>query len=248
MVQLNQKPPSPEIATVLSLPVHLLSDYTSWLIARIHQKLGTHVVTINAEMAILAEKEPNLANIINKAELVVPDGAGIIFYLRLRGKKQKRSPGIELAESLLNRLGQLSQPPEVCFYGGSPQTAATAATVWQQRLPNLPILSQHGYLSAEEQKQWQKTLQQKQPQVIFVGLGVPRQELWIQENRFLCPNSIWIGVGGSFDIWSGNKSRAPMWLRNNNLEWSYRLYQEPWRWKRMLALPQFFWRSLLIRE
>ena len=97
-------------------------------------------------------------------------------------------------------------------------------------------------------KQWQETLQQQQPQVIFVGLGVPRQELWIQKNRFLCPNSIWVGAGGSFDIWSGNKSRAPIWLRNMNLEWSYRLYQEPWRWRRMLALPKFFWRSLSFRE
>ena len=248
MVQLNQKPPSPEVSTVLNLPVHLLPDYTSWLIERMHQKLGTHVVTLNAEMAILAEQEPNLAQIIKNAELVVPDGAGIIFYLLLRGKRQKRSPGIELAESLLYRLGQLSQPPLVCFYGGTPETAAIAATVWHKKLPNLPIISQHGYLSTKEQKQWQETLQQQQPQVIFVGLGVPRQELWIQKNRFLCPNSIWIGVGGSFDIWSGNKSRAPIWLRNMNLEWSYRLYQEPWRWRRMLALPKFFWRSLSFRE
>lgn len=247
MIQLERKPSSPEIFTVLNLPVHLLKDYTGWLLKRIEQKLGTHVVTLNAEMAILAEKEENLAKIIEKAELVVPDGAGIVFYLWLRGKRQKRSPGIELAESLLHQLGQLSQPPSVCFYGGNPQTAATAVEVWQKKLPNLPILSQHGYLSLEEQKQWQETLQQKQPQVIFVGLGVPRQELWIEQNRFLCPNSIWVGVGGSFDIWAGNKSRAPVWLRNNNLEWSYRLYQEPWRWKRMLALPKFFWRSLLIR-
>lgn len=244
MVQLDQKPPLPKTFTVLNVPVHLLQDYTGWLKDRIEQKLGTHVVTLNAEMAILAEKEQNLANIIKKAELVIPDGAGIVFYLFLRGKRQKRSPGIELAESLLYQLGQRSQPPLVCFYGGSPQTSAKAAAIWQEKLPNLPIMSQHGYLSSLEQKQWQETLQQRQPQVIFVGLGVPRQELWIQQNRFLCPNSTWIGVGGSFDIWSGNKSRAPVWLRNNNLEWSYRLYQEPWRWKRMLALPKFFWRSL----
>lgn len=243
MVQLEQKPPSPEVFTVLNLPVHLLPDYTGWLKERIHQKLGTHVVTLNAEMAILAEKEPNLAKIINRAELVIPDGAGIVFYLLLRGKRQKRIPGIELAESLLGSLGKISKPPKICFYGGSPQTSVKAAARWQEKFPNLSIMAQHGYLSPLEQKQWQETLQRKQPQVIFVGLGVPRQELWIQQNRFLCPNSIWIGVGGSFDIWSGNKTRAPSWLRNNNLEWSYRLYQEPWRWKRMLALPKFFWRS-----
>jgi N-acetylglucosaminyldiphosphoundecaprenol N-acetyl-beta-D-mannosaminyltransferase len=72
-----------------------------------------------------------------------------------------------------------------------------------------------------------------------VGLGVPRQELWIAQHRYLCPQAIWIGVGGSFDIWSGTKNRAPAWLGKNNLEWLYRLYQEPWRWRRMLALPEF---------
>ena len=88
-------------------------------------------------------------------------------------------------------------------------------------------------------------LKREQPQVIFVGLGVPRQELWIRQNRHLCPNAIWIGVGGSFDIWAGTKDRAPKWLRENNLEWSYRLYQEPYRWRRMLALPRFLLLSLM---
>ena len=92
-----------------------------------------------------------------------------------------------------------------------------------------------------------QTLTQLQPQVIFVGLGVPRQELWIAEHRHLCPHSIWVGVGGSFDIWSGGKTRAPRWLANNNLEWLYRLYQEPWRWQRMLALPEFAFKSLIYR-
>ena len=244
MFQLDQKPPSPEIFTVLDLPVHLLEDYAGWLIERMHNQMGTHVVTLNAEMAILAEKNQILAKIIKTAELVIPDGSGIVLYMLLRGKRQKRFPGIELAESLLQKLGEIPDSPLVCFYGGSPQTAAQAAKIWQDKIPQLSIMSQHGYLDVEEQQQWQETLKQKQPKVIFVGLGVPRQEFWIQQNRFLCPNSIWIGVGGSFDIWSGNKSRAPLWLRNNNLEWSYRLYQEPWRWKRMLALPKFFWRSL----
>ena len=248
MLQLDNKPSYPEIFTVLNLPVHLHKDYTEFLIERMERQLGTHVVTLNAEMAILAETDRDLAKVIQTAELVIPDGAGVVFYMLLRGKRQKRCPGIELAESLLDRLGQMRKSSSICFYGGTPQTAATAAQAWQKRIPQLSIISQHGYLSAEEQKQWQETLKQKQPQVIFVGLGVPRQEFWIQQNRSLCPNSIWIGVGGSFDIWSGKKSRAPLWLRNNNLEWSYRLYQEPWRWKRMIALPKFFWRSLLSRQ
>ena len=88
-------------------------------------------------------------------------------------------------------------------------------------------------------------MEKLQPKIIFVGLGVPRQEIWIREHRHLCPQATWIGVGGSFDIWAGVKLRAPGWLRDNNLEWLYRLYKEPWRWRRMLVLPQFAFKALV---
>ena len=81
----------------------------------------------------------------------------------------------------------------------------------------------------------------------MVGLGVPRQEFWIAQHRHLCPQATWIGVGGSFDIWAGIKSRAPVWLRDNHLEWLYRLYQEPWRWRRMMALPEFALKAIAQR-
>ena len=245
MLQLDSKVPEPQIFSLFNLPVHLLDDYIDWLETRLTQRIGTHVVTINAEMTMLAESNPHLASIIRQANLVVPDGAGVILYMRLHGIIQKRCPGIELAESLLKRLEKTSNPNVVCFYGGAPKIAESAAQKWQQKIPRLSIMEQHGYLSGEEEQKWLEVLQKKQPPLIFVGLGVPRQEIWIQKYRHLCPNSIWIGVGGSFDIWAGNKTRAPLWLRNNNLEWFYRLYQEPWRWKRMLVLPKFFFLSLL---
>jgi N-acetylglucosaminyldiphosphoundecaprenol N-acetyl-beta-D-mannosaminyltransferase len=229
---------------VLNVSVHLSQDYTTWLKNRLYQKISTHVVTLNAEMAMLAERDLNLASIVQKADLVIPDGAGVVLYLEMRGQKQKRCAGIDLAEALLRQAIELEESCLVCFYGGSPGTAETAASIWQEKFP-LPIIAQHGYLSAEEERQWLQTLKEKQPRIILVGLGVPRQEIWIQQHRSLCPEAIWIGVGGSFDIWAGTKDRAPEWLRNNHLEWSYRLYKEPWRWKRMLALPQFFWRSFL---
>ena len=245
MLQLNNKLPEPNKFSLFNLPVHLLDDYVDWLEERLKQRIGTHVVTINAEMTMLAEEDAELASIIRQANLVVPDGAGVILYLRLRGIKQQRCPGIELAESLLKRLENEKNSNLVCFYGGTPKTAETAAQKWQQKIPRLSIMKQHGYLSWEQEEKWLKLLQEAQPALIFVGLGVPRQELWIQKYRHLCPNSIWIGVGGSFDIWAGHKTRAPLWLRNNNLEWFYRLYQEPWRWKRMLVLPKFLLLSLV---
>jgi N-acetylglucosaminyldiphosphoundecaprenol N-acetyl-beta-D-mannosaminyltransferase len=231
---------APEQFSVLGLPVHLLNDYGHWLGVRLHQRLGSHVVTLNSEMVMQAERNEELANIIRSAELVIPDGAGVVLYLRIQGQRQRRCPGIELAESLLRQAGELGNSCPVFFYGGAPDVVQKAARVWQKQLPELAIAgTQHGYLSPEAEQEFKLTLKNQQPRLILVGLGVPRQELWIAQNRHLCPDATWIGVGGSFDIWAGIKSRAPSWLRNNHLEWLYRLYQEPWRWRRMMALPQF---------
>ncbi|MBW4560423.1 MAG: WecB/TagA/CpsF family glycosyltransferase [Mojavia pulchra JT2-VF2] len=239
----------PKAFSVLGMPVHVMANYPSWLLESLQQGRGTHVVTLNAEMTMQAERDSALAKVIQDAELVIPDGAGVVLYLRwLLWQKVQRCPGIELAETLLRELGQQQIGAKVFFYGGAPGVAAKAAEFCQQQIPGLSIAGTHtGYHSPEEEEQLRQTLNQLQPQVIFVGLGVPRQELWIAKNRYLCPQAIWIGVGGSFDIWSGTKTRAPSWLGNNNLEWLYRLYQEPWRWRRMLALPEFALKAFIYR-
>jgi N-acetylglucosaminyldiphosphoundecaprenol N-acetyl-beta-D-mannosaminyltransferase len=230
---------------VFNLPIHLMSDYTSWLVERVEQNQGTYVVTLNAEIAMMAQDNAEFAQIIQQADLVVPDGAGVIFYLWRKGEKQKRCAGIELAGSLLEQLGKQGVKYPICFYGGAPGIAEKAMQYWQNKVPEISIIYNHGFLSPQEQQEWLTTLQEQQPKLILVALGVPRQELWITQNRHLCPNAVWIGVGGSFDIWSGTKTRAPQWFRDNHLEWLYRLYQEPWRWRRMLVLPKFVIRSLI---
>lgn len=233
--------------SIMGLPTHLTTDYVEWLANCAKRKQGCHVVTLNAEMTMQAEQSDRLAEIIQNAELVIPDGAGIVLYLQLYGKRVKRRPGIELAEGLLQRFGQANLG-SVFFYGGQPGVAEQAAAFWQQQQPGLPFAGvQHGYLTADEQPAFDQRLKDLQPGLILVGMGVPRQELWIADHRHLCPNAIWIGVGGSFDIWAGTKTRAPEFFRDNHLEWLYRLYQEPWRWRRMTALPRFAWRSLLYR-
>lgn len=235
--------------SVLGLPVHVMNNYPNWLVECVQQGRGTHVVTLNAEMTMQAEKNSSLAKVIQNADLVIPDGAGVVLYLQYLLRQQvKRCPGIELAEKLLQELAQKQTNTKIFFYGGAAEVAATAAELWKQQIPDLNIVGTHsGYHSPEEEQRLHETLKQLQPQVIFVGLGVPRQELWIAKNRHLCPQAIWVGVGGSFDIWSGRKTRAPRWLANNNLEWLYRLYQEPWRWRRMLALPEFVIKACVYR-
>jgi N-acetylglucosaminyldiphosphoundecaprenol N-acetyl-beta-D-mannosaminyltransferase len=241
--------PSSKVFTVLGIPVHVMSDYPRWLLESLKQGKGAHVVTLNAEMTMQAQQNTSLNKIIQNAELIIPDGAGIVMYLRwLCWQKVQRCPGIELAETVLQAIGQQQPDKKVFFYGGANTVAAKAADYWQQKAPNLNIVGTHsGFHSAQEEEQLLQTLAKLQPQVILVGLGVPRQELWIAQNRHLCPQAIWIGVGGSFDIWSGSKNRAPAWLANNNLEWLYRLYKEPWRWRRMLALPEFAVKAFVYR-
>ena len=246
---MHQQDPAPSLTpfSVLGLPIHLTDDYLAWLIAQAQQQQGCHVVTLNAEMTMQAEQSDRLAAIIRQANLIIPDGAGIVLYLKLYGKHIQRLPGIELAESLLQAFSQQNLGT-VFFYGSQPGVADSATTQLTQRFPGLKIAgTQHGFLPPEALPAFEQHLQTLQPNLILVGMGVPRQEFWIAEHRHLCPNAIWIGVGGSFDIWAGSKIRAPEFFRKNHLEWLYRLYQEPWRWRRMLALPQFAWQGLLFR-
>ena len=240
--------------TVMGLPVHQSPDYISWLRHRVEAREGTHVVTLNAEMCMQAQENAQLRQFIESADLVVPDGSGIELYFRFfKGTALKRYPGIELAADLLSSLGPKQS---VAFYGGKPEVVAAAAKNWQTRsstreatpTPRLNlVLVQHGYVQGVEFDDFINRLAETQPDVIFVGLGVPRQEFWIAEHRHFCPNALWIGVGGSYDIWSGMKARAPKWMCDAHLEWLYRLYQEPWRWRRMLALPHFVWASFWYR-
>ena len=239
---MSAKQPEIKTLSVMGLPVHQSQQYVGWLGDRIQAKKGAHVITLNAEMCMQAQQDPALSQLIKAADLVVPDGSGIELYFRLlRGQALYRYPGIELAADLLKSLDSRTK---VAFYGGKPEIVGAAADYWRSQNPQLNLaLVQHGYVKGSEFNDFLRQLEVTAPDLIFVGLGVPRQEFWIADHRQLCPDAVWIGVGGSYDIWSGSKVRAPMPMRKLHLEWLYRLYQEPWRWRRMMALPQFAWSS-----
>jgi N-acetylglucosaminyldiphosphoundecaprenol N-acetyl-beta-D-mannosaminyltransferase len=225
---------------ILGQPVHLTPDYIQWLVDRLERGIGSHVVTMNGEIIMQANQNTELGAIIRTAELVTPDGAGVIFALKLHGIQQTRCAGIELGEALLRLAATPEHYYPVFLYGGKPGIVDRAAQNWQTKLPNLKIVGiQNGYINTEEQAELDRQIADTQPKIILVALGVPRQEFWIRDRFHLCPNAIWVGVGGSFDVWSGTKKRAPEVFRKLNLEWLYRLAQEPTRWRRMIALPHF---------
>ncbi|HAN46230.1 MAG TPA: glycosyltransferase [Cyanobacteria bacterium UBA8156] len=232
--------PAPTPALVLSVPVDVHGDYGAWATACALAGRGLQVVTLNSEMVMQARRNSALAAAIAQADLVVPDGAGVVLYLRSRGIRVARCPGIDLAENLCRRVVQAGK--RVFWIGGRP---GVLARVRQQTFGDWPegaiAGAYHGYFDAAGEAEILTQLQATQPAVVLVGLGAPRQEFWIAQHRHLCPGAVWVGVGGSFDVWSGEKPRAPQWMQQNHLEWLFRLYCEPRRWQRMLLLPQFVW-------
>ncbi|NJK59844.1 MAG: WecB/TagA/CpsF family glycosyltransferase [Oscillatoriales cyanobacterium SM2_1_8] len=233
---------APTTALVLSVPVDVHDDYVAWAAAWAEQGRGGQVVTLNSEMVMKARQDPALAAAIAQADLVVPDGAGVVLYLR-PGIRVARCPGIDFAEALCRRAVQAGQ--RVFWIGGRPGVLLRVRQHTFGDWPEAAVVgAYHGYFDEAGEAEMLTHLQAAQPAVVLVGLGAPRQELWIAQHRALCPGAVWVGVGGSFDVWSGEKPRAPQWMQQNHLEWLFRLYCEPSRWRRMLSLPQFLWQSV----
>lgn len=217
--------------------------YLDCLSDRISAQQFTHVVTVNAEMVMLARRDDQFAEVLHKADLLPPDGAGIVLALRFQGIKIQRCPGIELSERLIQQASDRGW--SVAVVGGRPEVLERVLQQWRERFPNLNVVGHHGYFDEGSEAEIAQLFAQLQPQLVLVGLGAPRQEYWIRDRHALAPTATWVGIGGSLDIWAGAKQRAPQWLRDRHLEWLYRLYKEPWRWKRMLALPHFAWNVLV---
>lgn len=197
------------------------------------------VITLNAEILYRATQDPQLMQIINQAALVTPDGAGILWAGRKLGQPlPERVTGIDLVQALAPRAAQKGW--RLYLYGGEPGTAETAATRLREQHPALEIVGvSHGFIPPEEQEALRDTIKKAQPHIILVALGAPRQEFWIAENLPSLAVPVAIGVGGSLDVIAGQVKRAPQWVQKAQLEWLYRLVKEPWRYKRMLALPAF---------
>lgn len=200
---------------------------------------GMHVVTLNAEMVIQAQKDSELDRIIRHAHLIVPDGAGAVWALRLDGHASYRVPGIELAHKALASAARHDLP--VALIGGRKEVLEKLLQVLPSQHPGINIVASHdGFFDSNEEKEMVEEIAAKQARLILVAMGVPRQEFFIDRWQSQLSAAVVIGVGGSFDVWAGFTKRAPALFRKLHLEWFYRLCSEPWRAKRILsALPSF---------
>ncbi|MFM7087524.1 MAG: WecB/TagA/CpsF family glycosyltransferase [Cyanobium sp.] len=228
-------------AHVLGMPVDVCPDVLQAALA-LHERGGGQIVTLNAEMTMAARADAALGGAIRAADLVIADGAGVVWALGRQGYRLRRSPGIELAYGLLEQAA--ARGWRVALVGASPPVMQELALRLQQRLPALDLaFTAHGYQEPAAWPELEERLLACRPDLVLVALGVPRQELWIQALAGR-RSGLWMGVGGSFDVWAGLKTRAPAWMGRLQIEWLYRLLQEPSRWRRMLALPRFTWAVL----
>lgn len=198
-----------------------------------------HIVTLNAEMAYRALHDPEFRNIINRAGLVTPDGAGIVWAAHMLGSPvPERVAGIDLVQALAVRAAK--EGWRLFLYGGAPGVAEEAARRLKKRYPGLNILgTSHGYLSPKEEEELLQNLRKTPPDVLLVALGSPKQEYWIARHLAELGIPVAIGVGGSLDVLAGRTKRAPRFMQRLGLEWLYRVMREPRRVKRILALPKF---------
>lgn len=227
--------------TVLGVPVHACRDAFTEALA-LHGAGGGQIVTLNAEMTMAALAQPELGRAIAAAQLVIPDGAGVVWALGRQGLKVLRSPGIELARRLLQHAAAAGW--RVALFGASPVVMESLLERLKEEIPGLQLVfSAHGYQPPDAWPGLEHALLATRPDLVLVALGVPRQETWIADLSGRS-GGLWMGVGGSFDVWAGVKKRAPRWMGTLQIEWLYRLVQEPSRWRRMRALPAFAWAVL----
>lgn len=196
---------------------------------------GKHyIVTPNPEIVLMAQKDQKLKEIINNADLAIPDGGG----LKLASVKNVIY-GTDFMEKLVERYTDWGHT--VGFLGGRDKVAERCAERLKSKYPKLKVSFARGDIDVDNNGEATTHYPIPTTRLLFVAFGPPKQEKWIAKNLPELNVKVAMGVGGAFDFLSKTVPRAPKWLRNLGLEWLFRLIVQPWRIKRQLALLKYLW-------
>ena len=223
-------------------------DYAEAL-ARIARYVENHrpgektrqVVTVNPEIIIAAQRDEEFKRVLNEAALSLPDGVGVLWAARYLGHPlRERVTGVDTMERLAALAARRGW--RLFLLGAAPGVAAGAAARLEEKNPGLIVAGSYaGSPAPAAEEEILARIGAAQAQILFVAYGAPWQDKWIYRLRARLGVAVAMGVGGAFDFIAGAAPRAPRWLQNLGLEWLHRLSHQPWRWRRMLALPQFVW-------
>lgn len=206
---------------------------------------AAYCVTPNAEMAYEALHSSEIRELLNGADLILPDGAGVVLGAKIikRPLKQKVA-GIEFAQNILPKMESTGK--RLYLLGSKPGVAEAAAKKMLEKCPKLQICgTADGYFKDETEVVWK--INDSQADVLFVCLGFPKQEHFMRNHQSELNVRLMIGLGGTLDGIAGNIKRAPRWMIRLQLEWLYRLIKEPKRLGRMMRLPKYVFAAVKVR-
>lgn len=227
---------------ILGTPVDAIT-YKQWLQKIdmwVKQDTGTHhVCTTNPEFIMVAQDDPIFFNILNRADLCVPDGVGLLWATKHLGQpvpeRVTGSDGVPMIAKYAARRGW-----KLFFLGAGAGIAEKAANIMREQYPGVQIVGTYaGSPAPFEEEGIVKMVNHTGADILFVAYGAPEQDKWIARNLPRLEAKMAMGVGGAFDFIAGVVPRAPMWMQKLGLEWLYRLIRQPWRLRRMMRLPRF---------
>lgn len=203
------------------------------------------IVTVNGELILTAQNNPEFREIINAADLVIPDSTNVVWLSRWKGQPL---PGVTPGSDLVIRLARLAaeEQKRIFLLGSRPGVGERAAAKLKQMFPGLKVTAD----SADpDDRGGLEKIKAEKPAIVLVGYGAPKQELWIDQHKEETGAKILVGVGGTFDMLAGVLPRAPKILRSVHLEWLWRLILQPSRigraWRAVVVFP---WRVLFDQE
>lgn len=205
------------------------------------------VLSVNPELIVAARAEPRLVALAEAARLAYPDGIGVVMALLLSSIHTVRVPGVELWERVHARAARSGA--KVFLIGARSDIVARTAERLAAEYPGLQIVGfRDGYFPPEAAPDVLAEIKAAAPNIVSVALGMPYQELFVADAVRVHPAALYMGVGGTFNIYSGAVRRAPPLWRQAGLEWLYRVLTQPHRWRRFLRLPVFVWMHLTARD
>jgi N-acetylglucosaminyldiphosphoundecaprenol N-acetyl-beta-D-mannosaminyltransferase len=196
--------------------------------------------------------EPEFRRVLNSADVAAPDGMPLAWSLRSFGVRgQPRVYGPDVMLELCRQAGRFGH--RLFFYGGREETLPVLCGQLETRFPRLCIVGAYAPpfrpLTREEDEACVRTILGSEADIVFVGIGAPKQERWIAEHRNRLRGVILVGVGAAFDFLAGRIRQAPRWMQQAGLEWLFRLMMEPRRlWKRYLLFNPLFVAMLALQK
>ena len=232
--------------TLLGVPVDALTEAEAvdWVARAIAEGRPRLVISVNPERIMHAGRDPAFATVLRQADLALADGAGVLWAARRLGHPLPgRVAGVDFVKALAARGAAAGW--RFFFLGAAPGVAAAAGQVLRDSYPGFVLAgAESGSPEQGADPATTEAIRSSRAQVLLLAFGAAAEEAWLSRNLERSGAVIGLGVGGAFDFISGRARRAPPWMREHGLEWLHRLGRQPWRWRRMLALPRFVVRVL----